>query len=158
MTIELDYEIKVEIQERGKSKEKFSVWMREFTKDEKKENDKIVKEFQQLNKQLSKIERKHPILAQKVEAYKELDKHAEVLETLEKQEALSDQLDELLEKMESFGGDDFGESRAKERFETTISGKDVDKLRTYAQSQGYIKILNMLDKAKEGLSKEASTK
>ena len=158
MKIALNYEIEIDVKKDNKTIDTFKIWFRELTKDEKKKYDKLVKDFTNLNKKLNKISRKAPVLEQKATAYNNLKKYDKELEALEAIEKLDDELTEAEEQIEALAGDDFVETQAKKSFDLRVGGKDKQKLVDLAESQGYANILKMVEEAKEGLLKKASTK
>jgi len=159
MKIQLDYKIDIEIQEGGKAKEKLSIFLREFTQKEKKENDVLRKRFEKIFKKAQKIGKKQNTLNEKTELYKLSSENLKALKSIEENEALEDELDDLMQELDEIGGgnqDEFAEKTAQARFETLVSGKDKEKLEVYAEIKGYQALLRDLDKAKVELEKKQS--
>ena len=159
MKIQLDYKIDIEIQEGGKAKEKLSIFLREFTQKEKKENDVLRKRFEKIFKKAQKIGKKQNTLNEKTELYKLSSENLKALKSIEENEALEDELDDLMQELDKIGGgnqDEFAEKTAQARFETLVSGKDKEKLEVYAEIKGYQALLRDLDKAKVELEKKQS--
>ena len=159
MKIQLDYKIDIEIQEGGKAKEKLSIFLREFTQKEKKENDVLRKRFEKIFKKAQKIGKKQNTLNEKTELYKLSNENLKALKSIEENEALEDELDDLMQELDEIGGgnqDEFAEKTAQARFETLVSGKDKEKLEVYAEIKGYQALLRDLDKAKVELEKKQS--
>ena len=159
MKIQLDYKIDIEVQEGGKNKEKLSVFYREFTQKEKKENDVLKKRFEKIFKKAQKIGKKQNTLNEKTELYKLSSENLKALKSIEENEALEDELDDLMQELDEIGGgnqDEFAEKTAQARFETLVSGKDKEKLEVYAEIKGYQALLRDLDKAKVELEKKQS--
>lgn len=159
MKIQLDYKIDIEIQEGGKAKEKLSIFVREFTQKEKKENDVLRKRFEKIFKKAQKIGKKQNTLNEKTELYKLSSENLKALKSIEENEALEDELDDLMQELDEIGGgnqDEFAEKTAQARFETLVSGKDKEKLEVYAEIKGYQALLRDLDKAKVELEKKQS--
>ena len=159
MKIQLDYKIDIEIQEGGKAKEKLSIFVREFTQKEKKENDVLRKRFEKIFKKAQKIGKKQNTLNEKTELYKLSNENLKALKSIEENEALEDELDDLMQELDEIGGgnqDEFAEKTAQARFETLVSGKDKEKLEVYAEIKGYQALLRDLDKAKVELEKKQS--
>lgn len=154
MKLNLDYELKIEIMEKGKKKSTLNIFYREPTKAERKEEQKKFKEFNKLNKKLNSIRLKAPNLQKKADLLTDMGKRTEALAVVEQIEAKADELEAILEEMETFGGDDFAETQAQERFEKLVSGKDVEKLKDIAESIGYVKMTDKLESAKADLQKE----
>jgi len=158
MKILLDYEIEIDVQEQGKSKESFKVLFRELNSKEKKELKKKAKEYFALQKKLTKIGRKARTTDQKATVYRELKKFTEELQMIEELEAIDNELEKIEEKIEKLSGDEYVETESKKIFELCVSGPGAKKLAEHAEVQGYERIMQQLNKAKEGLLKEASTK
>ena len=159
MKIQLDYKIDIEVQEGGKAKEKLSIFLREFTQKEKKENDVLRKRFEKIFKKAQKIGKKQNTLNEKTELYKLSSENLKALKSIEENEALEDELDDLMQELDEIGGgnqDEFAEKTAQARFETLVSGKDKEKLEVYAEIKGYQALLRDLDKAKVELEKKQS--
>ena len=159
MKIQLDYKIDIEIQEGGKAKEKLSIFLREFTQKEKKENDVLRKRFEKIFKKAQKIGKKQNTLNEKTELYKLSNENLKALKSIEENEALEDELDDLMQELDEIGGgnqDEFAEKTAQARFETLVSGKDKEKLEVYAEIKGYQALLRDSDKAKVELEKKQS--
>ena len=159
MKIQLDYKIDIEVQEGGKAKEKLSIFLREFTQKEKKENDVLRKRFEKIFKKAQKIGKKQNTLNEKTELYKLSNENLKALKSIEENEALEDELDDLMQELDEIGGgnqDEFAEKTAQARFETLVSGKDKEKLEVYAEIKGYQALLRDLDKAKVELEKKQS--
>jgi len=154
----LNYEIEIDVQEQGKSKEKLKIFLRELNSGEKKELKSKAKEFFSMQKQLNKIGRRAKIAEQRATAYRELEKFEDELKAVEELEKLDDKLEKIEEKIEKLAGDDFAETEAKKTFGLCVSGEGAKRLAELAEAQGYVKIMQQLNKAKEGLLKEASTK
>ena len=157
MKIQLDYKIDIEVQEGGKAKEKLSIFLREFTQKEKKENDVLRKRFEKIFKKAQKIGKKQNTLNEKTELYKLSSENLKALKSIEENEALEDELDDLMQELDEIGGgnqDEFAEKTAQARFETLVSGKDKEKLEVYAEIKGYQALLRDLDKAKVELEKK----
>lgn len=159
MKIQLDYKIDIEVKEGGKNKEKLSIFLREFTRAEKKENDVLKKRFEKIFKKAQKIGKKQSVLDEKFSIYKASEDNEKALKALEDKETLEDELEELMEELNEIGGgnqDEFAEKTAQDRFDKIVSGEDKEKLEVYAEIKGYQIILRDLDKAKIELEKKQS--
>jgi len=157
MKINLDYKIEIEVKEGNKTKEKLSIFLREFTKAEKKEHEEIKDKFSKIFKKANKISKKQTVLSKKAELNEMSGEYQKSLFYIEKVEKLDDELDELISELDEIGGgnqDAFTEKVAKERFETLVSGKDVEKLKKYAEIKGYASLMRELDLAKSELEKK----
>jgi len=159
MKIQLDYKIDIEVKENNKSKEKLTVFYREFTQAEKKDQEALRKKFEKILHKAQKIEKKQNTLSKQAELYELNGDYERAIDAISKKELLDDELELLIDELEEFGGvnqDDFAESFAQERFEKLVSGKDKEKLESYAQIKGYAVLMRGLDQAKADLEKKLS--
>lgn len=154
MKINLNVKIPIEIQENGKTKEKLEVFYRDYTKDEKKEFEKIVNRFRALFKKALKIEQKEKILSKKIELSEKSEDYKQSLKYLKEQEKLQGELNALAEEIEGLGGDAFEEKMSKKRFDTLLSGKDKEKLREYTEAKGYEFVMNAIDAQRTEIEKK----
>ena len=154
MKLNLDYELKIEIMEKGKKKSTLNIFYREPKKTERKDEQKKFKEFKKLDKKLNSIQLKAPSLQKKYDLLVEMKKNEEALVVMEQIEAKSNELEEIIDEMEAFGGDDFAETQAQERFDKLVSGKDAEKLKEIAESIGFVKMLDNLEREKADLQKK----
>jgi len=159
MRITLDYKIDIDVREGDKSKEKLSVFLREPTHDEKREQKGVEKKFLGIWKRGQKIGFKQDSFAKKAELYERSGEYAKALEAIERKDALDADLEALEAELEELGGGDkeaFAEESAKKRFDALVGGKDKEKLETYAEIKGYVNIMRSLDIAKAELEKKQS--
>ncbi len=159
MKIQLDYQIDIEIREGNKTKEKLSVFYREFTRDEKAQVKKMEKAFVDIFKKAQKIAIKQGSLERKAELLERSGEYEKALAALEEKEKLEAKAEKLYQKLEEIGGEDqnaFAEELAKNRFEMLVSGDDKEKLRTYAEIKGYAALMHDLDVVKVELEKKQS--
>jgi len=158
MKIQLDYKIDIEVTEGGKKKESISVFYREFTKSEKKQNDELSKKFINLFKKAQKIAKKQVTLNKKIELLENSNQNEKALDCIDELEKLDDELEAIEDEIKfiSDGEDerDFAEKASKDRFQTVVSGKDVEKLEQLAEIKGYVEIMKLLDIAKSELEKK----
>ncbi len=159
MKIQLDYKIDIDIREGNKSKEKLSIFFREFTRDEKAKQQATEKKFFDIFKKAQKIVKKQTALEKKAELFELNKEYEKSIKAIDEKEKLEDQAEELLAELEKIGGEDqeaFAEELAKNRFETLVSGKDKEKLESYAEIKGYAALMCDLDVAKVELEKKQS--
>jgi len=157
MKIQLNYKIDIEVKESNKTKEKLSIFFREFTLDEKAKQKLKEKQFVDIFKKVQKIINKQNTLGKKAELYELAGKYESSLSVLEKKEKLEEEADALFSNLEEIGGEDqdaFAEELSKNRFNMLISGKDKEKLETYAEIKGYAALMRDLDIAKVELEKK----
>lgn len=157
MRINLDYKIDIEVQEGGKKKDKLSVFLREFTKAEKKEHEELRKKFERIFTKVQKIGKKQTVLQKKAELYELNEDYKSAIETVSKIEKLDAEIEVLIEELDEIGGgnqDEFAENSAKDRFDALVSGKDKEKLKELAEIKGYSTIMRELDIAKSELEKK----
>lgn len=159
MKIQLDHKIEIEVKEGNKTKEKLTIFYREFTQAEKKEQDGIKKQFFAINKKAQKLARKQDSLNKKAQLLELNEEYEKALEAIDKKDELEDELETLLEELTVISGDDpeaFAEKTAQRRFETLVSGKDKDALLVYAEIKSYAQLMQSLDEAKRELEKKPS--
>ena len=159
MKIQLDYKIDIDIREQNKSKEKLCVYFREFTRDEKAKQKATEKKFLDIFKKAQKTLKKQSALEKKSELFELNRDYEKSIKALDEKEKLEDKAEELFEELEAIGGEDqeaFAEELAKNRFEMLVSGKDKEKLQTYAEIKGYVSLMRDLDVAKAELEKKLS--
>lgn len=159
MKIQLDYKIDIEVKESNKTKEKLSVFFREFTQAEKKEHDGVKKQFEKIFKKAQKIGKKQSSLEKKAELHELNNDYEKALKAVNEKEILDDELEVLIDELEEIGGGDqeaFAEKTAEDRFEKLVSGDGKDKLAEHAKANGYVKIMHLLDVAKAELEKKQS--
>lgn len=159
MKIQLNYKIDIDIKEGNKTKQKLSIFYREFTKEEKKKQKQLEKKFFDIFKQAQKIEKRQAILDKKAELYELNGEYDKSIKAIEEKEKLDKKADELFDELEELGGEDqdsFMEELAKSRFDMLVSGEDKDKLESIAESIGYATLMTKLDKAKAELEKKQS--
>lgn len=159
MKIQLDHKIEIEVKEGNKVKEKLTIFYREFTQAEKKEQDGVRKQFLSINKQAQKLNRKQASLSKKAELYELSGEYDKALEMVNKKEVLEDELEVLIDELNEIGGgdtDDFIEKTSEKRFHTLVSGKDKDALLAYAEIKSFSQLMASLDEAKRELEKKPS--
>ncbi len=159
MKIQLDYKIDIEVKEQNKTKEKLSVFFREFTKAEKKEYESIKKRFESIFKKAQKISKKQESLQKRASLHELNGNYEKALECIEKKDALEEDVEELINDLDDIGGgnqEEFAENTAKERFNILVSGKGKEKLEHYAQIKGYAALMRDLDIAKSEIEKKQS--
>ena len=159
MKIQLDYKIDIEVRESNKSKEKLSIFFREFTRDEKLKQKTTEKKFLDIFKKAQKIIKKQSTLEKKAELFELNGDYEKSLKALDEKDALDVKEEEIFAELEEIGGEDqeaFSEELAKSRFEMLVSGKDKDKLKSYAEIKGYVSLMHDLDVAKVELEKKQS--
>jgi hypothetical protein len=154
MKLSLDIKIPLEIQEGGKTKEKLEVFLREFTKQEKKDMEELMLKFKKLFKKLNKLSNKETSLDKKIELNEKLEKYEKALKLTDEKEKISEEIEQISEDIEELGGEDFEEEMAKKRFDLLISGNDKEKLREYCEIKGYSFIMQLLDKQKGEFEKK----
>ena len=159
MKIQLDYKIDIEVKESNKLKEKLTIFFREFTQAEKKQHEVLRKKFEKIFKKAQKIGKKQSALEKKAELFELNENYEKALKCIEDKDKLDDELEELMDELDEIGGgnqEDFAEKTAEDRFEKLVSGKDKEKLETYAQIKGYVALMRDLDLAKSELEKKQS--
>ena len=159
MKIQLDYKIDIDVREGNKSKEKLSVFFREFTPEEKAQQKVLEKKFVDIYKKVQKIAKKQASYEKKASLLELNAEYDKSIQTLNEIETLEAEAENLIEKLEEIGGEDqeaFAEELAKNRFEVQVSGKDKEKLETYASIKGYVALMHDLDVAKVELEKKQS--
>lgn len=173
MRVFLDYKINIEVKEGDKLKEKLSVFLREHTPEEKREQKKLVKRFAEIFKEANKLGRKKERLTSKINTLqKKSDLHEmngdyeSSISVLDEKEDIDNKIDdidarieELDDELADLGGNDqeaFNEASAKKRFESLVSGDGKDKLTDYAEAKGYQNMMISLDKEKDALEKKLS--
>ncbi|MFK5937726.1 MAG: hypothetical protein QM497_04925 [Sulfurimonas sp.] len=159
MKIQLDYEIKIEVKEGNKVKEKLTIFYREFTKVEQKEQETLSKQFQKIFKKAQKIERKQNSLTKKAELFELNKDYEKALKAISEREELEEDSDSLMDELNEIGGGDqnvFLETTAAKRFETLVSGKDKEKLYAIGEVKGFVALMRNLDATKAELEKKQS--
>jgi len=156
MLLNLDVKIPLEIREGGKLKEKLEVYYRDYTKEEKKKFNKIVKDFKNLFMKVSKYGQKEASLNKRIELAEKIGNFDKAFSLVEERDNLQNKIEEVAIELESLGGEDFEEKMAKKRFDTLISGEDKEKLREYAEIRTYKTILKLMDEQKAELEKKQS--
>jgi len=156
MLLSLDVKIPLEIREGGKLKEKLEVYYRDYTKDEKKKFNKIVKDFKNLFIKVSKYGQKETSLNKRIELAEKIGKYEKAFALVEERDELQNMIEEVALELENLGGEDFEEKMAKKRFDILISGEDKEKLREYAEIRTYKTILKLMDEQKAELEKKQS--
>jgi len=160
MIVQLDYKIDIEVKESNKTKEKLSVYYREFTKAEKKEYEDLVKKITKMFNKVQKLSKKQVTLNKKVELYENSNQDEKALECIDKLEELDVELEALEDEIVEISGgenqDAFAEKTAKDRFDKVVSGKDKEKLEQLVEIKGYVEIMKLLDTAKSELEKKQS--
>ncbi|PHR57287.1 MAG: hypothetical protein COA44_06195 [Arcobacter sp.] len=159
MKLLLDYKIEVHIKEGDKSKEKLTVFLREFNRVEKKEFTSIQKKFRSIFTRAQEISKKQISLEKKAELYQLAKQFDMAIKTMEKIEILEKDVEKLNQELCEIGGEDtmeFAEETSKKRFELLVSGDDKERLAEYAEIKGYSKIMSALDSEKVALEKKHS--
>jgi hypothetical protein len=159
MKVQLDHKIVVVINEGDKVKEKLTVFFREFTRSEKKEQEALTNQFKGISKKAQKLSRKQLSLGTKARLLELDGEYREAIKTVEDSEKIEDELEVLLEELTELGGGDieyFNERTAERRFNTLVSGKDKDALLGYAEIKGFSTIMSLLDNEKRELEKKQS--
>ena len=159
MKIQLDYKIDIEIQEGNKTKEKLSIFYREFTKAERQDNDALRKQFEVIFKKAQKIGKQLTVIDKKISLYEANSDFDKAIDGVLQKEILEEQAYELEEEINALGGGDqiaFNEELSKKRFDTLVSGKDKEKFEEYALIKGYSKLIQELDFTKAELEKKQS--
>jgi len=157
MRIQLDYKINIDVKEGNKTKEKLSIFFREFSKSEKKEHEQLRKSFERIFKKIKKLNVKFISCKKKIELYELDGDYKKALLEIEKSEKLGADLEVLVEELDELGGEDkeeFAETAAKDRFNLLVSGKDKEKLEQYAEIKGFANLMKDLDLAKADLEKK----
>jgi len=156
MLLSLDVKIPLEIQEGGKTKEKLEVYYRDYTKEEKKEFDEVVKNFKELFVKVSKYGQQESSLDKKIELSEKIGDYKKAFALVEEKDKLQVKIEDLADELETLGGEDFEEKMSKKRFDTLISGEDKEKLREYAQIRSYKIIIGLMDEQKAEFEKKQS--
>lgn len=159
MKILLDYKIDIEVRESNKTKEKLTIFYREFSKSEKKEHEKLKDEFKKLYKQAQKLSRKQSSLDKKAELHELNENYSKSLEIISEKEKVEVELEKISQKLEDLGNGDtdtFAEKSSKEKFEVLVSGTGKEKLAELAEIKSYVEIMKSLDIAKVELEKKPS--
>jgi len=156
MDLFLDTPIKIEIKNGGKTVETLNVSLREYTKAEKDALRLEEKEF------IGLVEKsqKHLRVIDKLETKIELQKGAEdfkgALLTFKELQEVEEVGDALSKDINEKGGDDFYEQKAKENFNSLVSGDGKNRLAEIAESKGYQTVMRLLRKEKEEVEKKPS--
>ncbi len=152
--LSLDAKIDVDIQQRGESKETLTVYLRDYTKEESKQFEKLKKKFKDLSKKAQKLVAKANSVEKKMSLYEKAEKFDKAIEMADASDKLIVELDEITEGVEKLGGDEFYEKMAKESFDIRLSGDGKEQLREYAESKGYSFIMKFLEEEKEDIEKK----
>ena len=132
----------------GKKKEKLHVEVRDMTREERKEAEKVTKKYKDLSYRLNRISsslesaEKKAVYAEKLEDFKK------ALSFQEKADEFKSQLDDVVKEVNKLGGDDFAEKQAKLNFERLVSGEDKERLSQIAEEKGYNTVMRLLFDAK----------
>lgn len=156
MLLSLDVKIPLEIKEGGKTKEKLEVYYRDYTKDEKKEFDEVVKSFKELFLKVTRYGQKEESLNKRIELSEKMGKYENTYKLIEEKDELQKKVEDIALELDKLGGDEFEEKMAEKRFNTLISGEDKEKLREYAQIRSYKTILSLIDEQKAEFEKKQS--
>lgn len=156
MLLSLDVKIPLEIKEGGKTKEKLEVYYRDYTKDEKKEFDEVVKSFKKLFLKVTRYGQKEESLNKRIELSEKMGKYENTYKLIEEKDELQKKVEDIALELDKLGGDEFEEKMAEKRFNTLISGEDKEKLREYAQIRSYKTILSLIDEQKAEFEKKQS--
>ena len=154
MNLLLDVEINVDIKENGKTKEKLSVFLRPYTKEESSEYEETKNKFLGLSKKVQSLIGKANTLDKKVDLYEKAEQFEKAVKALEKSEGVIADLENATKDLEDLGGDDFYEAKAKERFDKQLSGSGKEGLREHATSRGYLFIMRQLDEERDRIEKK----
>jgi len=152
--LSLDAQIDVDIQQKGESKEILTVYLRDYTKEESKQFEKLKKKFKDLSKKAQKLVAKANSVEKKMSLYEKAEKFDKAIEMADASDKLIVELDEITEGVEKLGGDEFYEKMAKESFDIRLSGDGKEQLRGYAESKGYSFIMKFLEEEKEDIEKK----
>ena len=131
MKLSLDYKIDVEVKEGNKSKEKLTVFLREFTREEKKDFTSIQKKFRDIFNAAQKISKKQIVLDKKAELFQLDGQFDKALEAICEKEKLDKEAENLQDDLVEIGGEDqieFAEETAKKRFGMLVGGAGKEKL------------------------------
>ena len=156
MKLELDVKLNIDIQENGKSKEKITVYLRDYSKEESKKFSKLKADFLKMLKRSKKLVLKTNSVEKKMELYEKAEKYEDAIKMAKVHDKLSEEMEAVTDELEALGGDEFYEERSKESFDVRISGEDKEKLREYAESKGYLFIMQFLEKEKAEVEKKQS--
>jgi len=143
----LSVPIEVEIRD-GKKKEKLKVELRDLTKEERKENEKLLKRLKEMLYRINRLERKRESVEKKRDYAEKLEKYKEAMEYQEKLDKIDEELDRIQREIEELGGDDYIEVEAKKNFTRLVSGEGVERLREIAETKGYATVMRLLNEAK----------
>ena len=152
--LELDTKLEIDIREGGKSKEKMTIFIRDYTKEESKKFSKLKDKFLNLIKLSKKLSYKASSIDRKMDLYEKAEKFDKAVEMAEASDKIMSDIDKVTNDVEALGGDDFYEERAKESFNVRVSGEGKEALREYAETKGYLFIMTFIEKEKESVLKK----
>jgi hypothetical protein len=132
----------------GKKKEKLHVEVREMTRDERKEADKVTKKYKDLSFRLERVSSALESAKKKAEYAEKLEDFKKALSFQEKVDEFQAQLEDLVEEVNKLGGDDFAQKQAKINFDRLVSGDGKERLEEIAEEKGYNTVMQLLWKAK----------
>jgi len=153
----LSVPVEITVQD-GKKDKVLKVEIKEPTKKDRKEYKELVKKFEKITSRLNKIATKLESATKKRDFLEKLEKFEDALKEQEKIDSLVAEQDELEKEIDAIGGDDFYETKARERFEKYVSGKDKEQLVEIAEQKDYITVMQALDVAKADAEKKALKK
>ncbi len=154
MDLLLDVQIDIDIKENGKTKEKLSVFLRPYTKEEAKQHEEAKNKFLDLSKKVQSLIGKANTLERKITLYEKAEQFDKAVKALEKSDAVVLDLENVTKELEALGGDDFYEAKARERFDKQVSGKGKEGLREHAETRGYLFIMRHLDEERDVIEKK----
>jgi len=156
MILEIDNKIEVEIKEGGKTKEKLEVSYRYPTKKDEKELEEEMKRIKKLFKEMTKLAKKISSLEKRIEYAEKRGDYEKAEKLFEEKEKLEAKGDKLSADIEEAGGEEWAENISKRRFDLLVGGKDVDRLREYAEAMSYTRVLAELDAARREIEGKRS--
>lgn len=156
MQLTLDYKIAIEVKKGDKTESKLTVFVREFTKNEKLEFKALEDKFKTMFKKLGKIANKQSIIDKKISLQEDIGQREAALKSIEAKEKLDKEIEAIENELEKIGGDNFAEETAEKRFDMLISGDGKEGLRELAEIKGYAWIMRAIDVEKQALEKKQS--
>lgn len=124
--------------------QKLKAYFREFTKEEKAQQDELIKELKNEERNAKSIMKEISRLKEKRDIFKKLGDQEALLSLLDDLYSLEDKLEAINIEMEDR---DIDSEVMKFRFDTCLGGKDADTIMEYAKTQGYIRVFDVIRKS-----------
>jgi len=119
-------------------------YFREFTKDEKIEQDKLIDDLKEREKEAKKIAKQIKRTQERIDMLKRLDDYEAAYGFMD---TLYELEDELEEKTSYLDGRDLDAELMEYRFNTCLGGEDADTIMEYAKTQGYVRVFEVIRKS-----------